>query len=396
MHLDFKSLTVSELLAQPWIQQNTAVGDVARWLAETLEKNQADPLFAQRYRPMVEDRPADRGHPFLTVVMRTQLTRRDALIEALLCLMAQSDQDFEVALIPHRVTEETLGEIRAIVSGFDAAFSARVRILPLNEGNRTAPLNYGFANAWGEYVSVLDDDDIVLEHWVEDFHRAVRDNPGTVARSYAVNQDWTTVRTGDGEQALSAASAPRPAYCRPFSSFVELSVNRCPVFSLAFPAYAFQELGFIFDESLTTTEDWDFLRRVTAVCSVTDIPRVSGIYRLWTSGKTSHSQHREEEWKRNYSRILEGERRYPVILRRSQHEEGIRLGRLTERWEEDPEQDLNLRSSEKTIRDLESIIKAQRESIAALEGKGVGGRLFRWMKLVFHRIRGMGGGAQGK
>ena len=385
-------MTLGALLSKPWMQADTALGDAARYFAETLERNLDAAVYRDKYLPIMQSQPPEHPRPFLSVIMRTQLYRREALTEALLSLMAQTDRDFELLLIPHRVEEAQLAEIRGILESFPPSFAAQVRLLPLNEGNRTAPLNHGFAHAWGEYAAVLDDDDVVMDHWVADFHEGARKSPYTVIRAYAVNQDWRTVRTADGERALSASSAPRPDYCRPYSAFTQTRVNRCPIFSLAFPLFATRELGYLFDEELTTTEDWDFVRRVTALCGVTEIPRVTGIYRLWTDGKTSHATHKQDEWKRNYDRITEPGRRYPILTRRGETEQTERMSYLADA--DIPIEQLTSGESgkDKTIRDLESIIKAQKETIAALESKSFQGRVVRTARLIYHRIRGDGGG----
>ena len=387
-----ESLTLRELLDKPWMRADTAVGDAARYFADTLAGNLGAAIYTDKYLPIIRGQPPEHPRPFLSVVMRTQLYRPETLTEALLSLTAQSDRDFEVLLIPHKVEDSALAEIRAIVESFPPSFQAQIRLLPLNEGNRTAPLNYGFANAWGEYASVLDDDDVVMDHWVADFREGAVKSPCTVVRAYAVNQDWKTVRTADGERALSAASAPRADYCKPYSAFIQTRVNRCPIFSLAFPLYATRELGYLFNEELTTTEDWDFVRRVTALCGVTEIPRVTGIYRLWTDGKTSHSTHRQEEWKRNYDRITDAQNSYPILTRRSEADAVEHLSYLADA--DIPIEQLTSGESgkDKTIRDLESIIKAQKVTIAALETKSFQGRLVRTARLIFHRIRGDGGG----
>ena len=382
------SLTIQELLAEPWIQQNTAIGDTVRWAVETVRENREQPLYKDRYQPIVSGQPAEHAHPFLSIIMRTQLKRPDALTEVLLSLSAQSSQDFEVVLIPHRVSPATLQAVRDLVRGFGDGFASKVRILPLDEGNRTAPLNFGFAHSWGDYVSVLDDDDLVMEHWVSEFQKAAAEEPGTVLHCYAVAQDWSLVASQGGPDALCAVSKPRAEYCKPFSSLVELRINRCPVFSLAFPGYAFKELGFLFDESLSTTEDWDFLRRVTAFCGVTDIPRVGGIYRLWRDRNTSHKVHGQAEWKRNYQRITAKEQSYPVILRRSQLQEGLALSRMIEGVRDDEDESGGLTQEERTIRDLKSIVAAQRETIAALEKKSWTGRTVGMLRLIYHRALG--------
>jgi glycosyltransferase involved in cell wall biosynthesis len=385
MRRDWQSRSLAELMQAPWFQEETALGDLARWFTKAVEANLSSPLWTERYGPLVEAQAAaEEPRPFLTVVMRTQFSRRDALTEALLSLMAQSDPDFEVVLIPHKIPER-LAEVRETVDSFPESFRRRVRLLPLEGGNRTTPLNYGFAQSRGEYVAVLDDDDVVLERWVEGFHQAAKAHPGTVAHCWAVNQDW---RGGENDRPVYAVGAPQAAYCQPFSALVELRINRCPVFSLAFPGWVFRELGFLFDEELTTLEDWDFLRRVTAVCGVTDVPRVGGIYRLWQSGTSSHAQHRETEWKRNFQRITDPERAYPVVVRRDQAEEREHLSWMAEMERKDAEETARVARDAVKVEDLQSIIAAQRETIEALEGPGLGGRFIRLMRLAFHRLKG--------
>ena len=72
---------------------------------------------------------------------------------------------------------------------------------------------------------------------------------------------------------------------------------------LAFPSAIFQELGVIFDESLSTTEDWDYLQRVAMLAGVSDIRKVTGIYRWWDNAESSKTMHSKKEWDDNYDQI---------------------------------------------------------------------------------------------
>ena len=71
-------------------------------------------------------------------------------------------------------------------------------------------------------------------------------------------------------------------------------------FSYAIPRYVLSVLGFEFDESLTTTEDWDFLMHAALLCGVADTPEVTGVYRVWENAENSQTLHKQEEWQKNY------------------------------------------------------------------------------------------------
>lgn len=240
--------------------------------------------------------------PFLSVIMRTQGKRIYALREALLCLESQTDGDFEVLVMAHNTDEKVTSEISAEISGFPKDFCDKVKLIPVSGGTRTTPLNEGFKAARGVYISIYDDDDIVFDNWVETFRNLYSEMPGRILHAYATEQNWAV--EGDGKDAyMTAYSAPKPIYCYDFNMIEQLSVNRCPTMSLAFPSYAFNTLGICFDESLNTTEDWDFLMRTAFICGVADSKNVTSIYRKWINSGNSHTEHDDKEWHDNYKKI---------------------------------------------------------------------------------------------
>ena len=246
--------------------------------------------------------------PFLSVVMRTQGKRTNALKEALLCLNAQTDQDFEVIVMAHNVDDETRTGIERIISQFPDEFQKHVRLVPITGGTRTTPLITGFENARGMYISIYDDDDLIFDNWVETFHELYKSMPGRILHAFAVSQNWGVNEDGS----LIALSPTKPEYCCRFNMIDQLTVNHCPTMSLAFPAYAFRMLGINFDEGLSTTEDWDFLMRVAFVCGVADSENVTSIYRKWTNSENSYTQHDNKEWKLNYKKIRNRLKKYYV------------------------------------------------------------------------------------
>lgn len=279
------------------------------WLNERLAHPEAQ--FTDTYLPIIrQEQSACTGErPFLTVVTRTQGKRTEMLREVMLSLAAQTDQDFELLLVGHKVSPEDQAKLDALLEDFPASLRARVRCLSVHHGTRTTPLNVAFAHARGDYIAVLDDDDLVFDNWVSVFHTAAEKGRGTLLHSYVVTQKWELTEHGS-----MASKAPGSECCHDFRPVNQLEYNMCPLMSIAFPAQYFQRYGLIFDETLTTTEDWDYIMRLAAFAGVTDIPETTAIYRMWENAENSQSLHEQPEWKRNYARIQARLTQMPVLL----------------------------------------------------------------------------------
>ena len=252
-----------------------------------------------------------RQAPFLTIVTRTQGKRQGTLRDMLMCLAGQTCQDFELLIALHKCQEPMA--VRALVQAFPRSFADRVRFIECAEGNRVVPLNAALAHARGDHLAFLDDDDLVLGHWVETFSKLSLEAPGMLLRAGCTRQE---VRTHTGHPASGVAVAaswfiPFPLTYDPLEHLLH---NQTPFMSVCFPAKVFRELGMRFDEALTTTEDWDFTTRAAMICGVHGAPWITAIYRLWTDSETSHTEHGEAEWKRNYQRILDRLDAGPILL----------------------------------------------------------------------------------
>ena len=241
--------------------------------------------------------------PFLSVIMRTRGDRPEALSEVLLCLSGQSDLDFEVLIMGHNLSDEGRESVNYIIGNLPDYMEGKVRLVEVTGGNRTTPLSRGFEAAKGRYISILDDDDLVFDNWVESFHSLEKDNAGKIFHSYCAAQDWKVTENGEGQKILTSISGFRTVYCSPFEMVEQLSVNHCPTFSLAFPSFVYNVLNIRFDESLTTTEDWDFLMKCAFICGVADVPEVTGVYRMWINAESSATLHSNKEWKKNHAYI---------------------------------------------------------------------------------------------
>ena len=267
-------------------------------LAKTVGKENLDRFLAGEITY-----PADA--PFLSVIMRTRGNRPEALAEVLLCLSGQSDLDFEVLIMGHNLDDEGRDTVNNIIESLPDYMDGKVRLVEVTGGNRTTPLNEGFKASKGRYISILDDDDLVFDNWVEAFHSLEEKNCGKILHAYCAAQDWKVTKNENGENILTSISGFRTIYCAPFEFLEQLSTNHCPTFSLAFPSYIYNHLNIHFDETLTTTEDWDFLMRCAFICGVADNPEVTGIYRMWVNAESSATLHSRNEWKKNHAYIQE-------------------------------------------------------------------------------------------
>lgn len=293
---------------------DTALYQYIAWLNRQLENR--DEMFEKEYLPIIEReaRSCTQKCPFLSVITRTQGKRPEMLRETLLSLCGQSDSDFEVLLIGHMADAEKSMIVREILDELPLSFREKIRWIAVDYGTRTTPLNIGFAYARGTYAAVLDDDDVVLDNWVESFHQAAQSKPGVIIHAYALTQKWMTVESENTRKGLRATSAFGAECCVDFDLLRQLDYNMCPLMGLAFPTFYFQKLGMIFDEKLTTTEDWDYFMRLSFLAGVTDVKHPTCIYRLWENAQNSQTVHTRDEWDKNRNTIQEKYLNMPILL----------------------------------------------------------------------------------
>jgi SAM-dependent methyltransferase/GT2 family glycosyltransferase len=259
---------------------------------------------ATREVPLLADPSEGRNRPFLTVVVRTQGKRPATLRDALLCLLAQTDQDFEVVVTVHRATSEERAVVESVVSEMPRSLRERVRLLDVEGGGRARPLNEALLTARGSYLAVLDDDDLVLAHWVESFAAVAVNAPGMVLRAVCVEQAIEPDAWAGQASGFRATGALRNVYPNRFDLISHMGRNHTPFMGYAFPRTLFRDLGMRFDESLDICEDWDFELRAALTVGVASTPEVTAVYRRWAAGNSSASLHDVDEWRRTEKAIL--------------------------------------------------------------------------------------------
>ena len=250
---------------------------------------------------------------FLTVVTRSIGGRTETLRDALMSLAGQSDQDFELLLMAHNPLDTTLTAIKALVAEFPAGFAARIKLVPCLRPGRSAPLNDALVHARGRFIAVLDDDDFVFAHWVEEFRRMADANPGRLIRAVCAKQDFEISTRDDVgiARALSWFKMEWPAHYEAVDHFFG---NFTPFMSMAFPRDVFFARNLRWDETLTTLEDWHLATHAAMNCGVASTPAVTSVYRWWTNGGSSQFAHDPAEWTSNRQAVLAQLNAQPIVL----------------------------------------------------------------------------------
>jgi SAM-dependent methyltransferase/glycosyltransferase involved in cell wall biosynthesis len=298
----------------PLVSYDTPIGDFLSQLRNFQPNGTVNqlvrrfaPISAQdKTAPVVQKSPLIGRHtPFFSVIMRTQGRRPSTFWDALLCLAAQTDQDFELVIVFHGTEKETFDAILTIVNSYPQDFRNKVRLVQCTQGLRSAPLNIGLSLAQGVYFVCFDDDDLVMANWLEQFRHGANKKPGSIVRAVAVEQRLASVLEEDSTvMEFKTVSGLQKTYPTEFNLLAHFRQNYSPFFSLAFPTSFFNQYGFKFDEALNSAEDWDFLTRVVTLCGVEQCLEITGVYRKWTNAHSSATEHDQAKWKDDYSKIL--------------------------------------------------------------------------------------------
>lgn len=257
-------------------------------------------------------RPSDL--PFLSVLLRTRGMRLEPLEDALLCLAAQTDQDFEVILVDHDSDVHGAAGVRHIVDSQPEWFREKISVIEVKGGTRSRPLNEAVKHARGHYVAVYDDDDLLFGDWVEKFHVHADEAGGRLLRSHVATQKVATELWNRELDGFRTLSWPNAEYARNFDQVDHLLINHSPFMSIAFPRTAFSKLGFAFDEELAVCEDWDLILRTSLVLGVMDVQALTAIYRRWQNASSSYTEHSREQWLESEAKVIDRLDRSAIVL----------------------------------------------------------------------------------
>nr|WP_255654545.1 methyltransferase domain-containing protein [Cohnella sp. REN36] len=253
--------------------------------------------------PTDNTKNVNENRPFLSIITRTTGNRPEELKEIILCLTGQECTDFEVLVMGHNLNLEKQLIVEKVINDSPEWIRNKVKLIRVNGGNRSTPLNVGFEKAQGYYISILDDDDLVFSNWVSEFKELSQASYGKILKSVTVRQEYEPVQTTYSPKTSRAVSSFLKDYPSEYDFLTMLHHNQCPGLCLAFPRSIYHDFGLRFDENINTIEDWDFIVRASFLCGVESSNAMTSIYRWWKKGESSQSLHKQEEWQENYKYV---------------------------------------------------------------------------------------------
>jgi len=194
----------------------------------------------------------------ISVVIRTR--DRQTMLEEAIASVRRASLEAQIVVVDD-------GSTRPAVVPEDAG-TALVR----TEGvGRSEAMNRGVAEAGGEWIAFLDDDDLFFAEHLEVLAKAASSSDASVAGYYtdAVSTEYELLPSGE-----TIAKQTLRTYARDFDRTRLLFDNYIPLNTLLVRRTDFLEVGG-FDPGFDLFEDWDFLLRLTRKGPLRRIARVT-------------------------------------------------------------------------------------------------------------------------
>jgi glycosyltransferase involved in cell wall biosynthesis len=169
-------------------------------------------------------------------------------------VLGQTRQDLEVIVVDDGSTDGTVENVRRFEN------DQRIRVLRQSNRGPAAARNAGIAAARGQYVSMLDADDLWLPEYLDVMATTLEANPDA---PFAYTDAWVLDDESGRVRRTSAMAYQRPPRTaldgRTF--FLRLLLHNFVYTSTTLRGSVFDEVG-VYDETLSTGEDWDLWLRI--------------------------------------------------------------------------------------------------------------------------------------
>ena len=220
-----------------------------------------------------------RTSPLVSVILPT-CNRAGRLPRALTSVLDQTYPHWELLVVDDGSEDHTA----AVVAG---VADPRVRFLRVEHRGVCGARNAGLAEARGELVTYLDDDNTMHPGWLKAVVWAFEQHPAADAAYGAfIIDDWTRVN-GPG------AGSPPTLFLHPYDRETLLRSNLADISAIAHRAGLAEGH---FDESLREMGDWDLLVRITAHRDPVVIPAVACFYTTDAPNRLSGGPTFERDW----------------------------------------------------------------------------------------------------
>jgi glycosyltransferase involved in cell wall biosynthesis len=176
--------------------------------------------------------------------------------EAIRSVLGQTCQDFEILVIDDGSTDDT----GALVAHWTA--DPRVRLHRQENAGPAAARNAGIALARGDFLSMLDSDDLWLPCYLERMVRALQESPES---GFSYTDAWALEQASGRIRRATAMSRQRPPErTLPATAFLEALVQRNFIFNAVTVRREVLERVGSYDPEIPQAEDYELWLRLCA------------------------------------------------------------------------------------------------------------------------------------
>ncbi len=262
-------------------------------------------------------KPAASGskNPVLVSVVIPTYNRPQMLAEAVRSVLNQTENNIEVIVV-----NDAGQPVEEVLKSFK---EPRLRLVthPVNKG-LAASRNSGIAVASGKYIALLDDDDLFLPEHLQTALGVL-----SVQHPVVYTDAWRVTWQKLNETYVEIDK--RVPYSMDFERNKLLLGNISPVNCFVFDRLLAIKAG-LFDESLSTLEDWEFWIRLSGLAAFRHIPQAT-VQVNWRTDGTTMTSSRQQEFSKNRETIY---KRYQKELKQIPNVQEI-LDEFNAIWSQD-------------------------------------------------------------
>lgn len=217
----------------------------------------------------------------LSVVTRTHGPAIDCLKEAVASVLNQRHPSIE-----HVIVEDRGNFARELIETTAVAYDRPIRYVASCGEGRSAAGNAGMAAATGDFLMILDNDDLLFADHASTLVSHLQDNPELVA---AYSLSWE-VRKTETENGYSEDLHLLPAAFR--QDFSRLRLRRgnfIPIQAIVFRRELFTESGG-FNEELDALEDWYLWNKYAQFGPFELVPKLTSLFHTPSEGAARHER----------------------------------------------------------------------------------------------------------
>lgn len=216
-------------------------------------------------------KPMPARQPLVSIIIRTYAGRETLLVQAVASCLQQTWSNIEILLVEDGETRQPFERI--------AALDSRIRFLASpGGGGRTPAGNFGLAAAAGEYLTFLDDDDLLFHDHIETLMTAILDKGATLAFAETLETPMSSRGARPCPHDTVVTMLPVRILSRE-QALAQLKLrNPFPIQSVLFSRALYDSHGG-FNESLEWLEDWDLWKRYFKTASPISIPKTTSLFR---------------------------------------------------------------------------------------------------------------------